>query len=222
MTEATEGRRLVLIAKGARAVLGFIGLLVVGALGNGVWEWFLRDVVLWVANSSLRAVSLVWSGYVDALHRGIGSTLSTDLLVSALAMTFWLLLPWSAVAVAHYVHQVEKGNPYPRPPRLFGHQGLGRARWLTVVAILFVGVAFMAIVQSDYRRRAAIWAERSIEIVAPNITERERLQLRAELRAVGSGLEFYRLYDHLRSLQPAAGLRLPPFEPIGYTSTKRP
>ena len=51
-----------------RSVLAVAAVLVLGALGSGLWELLLKDLFLGLGNVTLSLISLLWGGYVDLLH----------------------------------------------------------------------------------------------------------------------------------------------------------
>ncbi len=66
-----------------------------------------------------------------------------------------------------------------------------------------------------HRISAFSFIDRSIEIVAPYIADKERLELRARFRSVESARQFYLLEDDLRNLAKQHPVRkLPDFTSI--------
>ena len=68
--------------------------------------------------------------------------------------------------------------------------------------------------QTVHSRKAALFIDRSIEIVSPYISDSRRLELRAEFRAIENAKEFYRLQDKLRQIAEEHAIKLPAFESI--------
>lgn len=213
-----------------------------GALGNGVWEWFLRDLLNWLGSGALRLFASVWTGFIDQLYRRVGSDLGHDQFPSLILLLGATLggihLMYSGMghmtrarAVAAAVKRDVMGTPSRTEYEpAFSDETVRLAR--AYRQILKGGVLFIAAglllggvltgIQVAYGRKAALWAEQSIEIVAPNISEQERLQLRAALRSVETGDQFFRLYDRIRQHKPSEGLRLRPFDPVGYRAVGKP
>src|SRR5712691_9111175 len=83
-----------------RVAAAIMGTLLLGALGSGLWELVLRDVLAWAGNITLSLISAVWGGYVDALHRDIGKLYQDSLtwLLFALAVIFLIGAPWLLLA----------------------------------------------------------------------------------------------------------------------------
>jgi hypothetical protein len=101
-------------------------------------------------------------------------------------------------------------------------QNLERSvRRLNIIKRIFIFVAiFSTIIWSEdmfkmiHCTKAAMFIERSIEIVSPYISNQERLKLRAEFRAIEKADAFYRLEDKLRSIAIEQTIKLPEFESI--------
>jgi len=206
-----------------RGSLALAGVLLLGALGNGVWELFLRDLFISAGTLLLGAVSTLWSGYLDVIHRHIGELRTDTLMILPFAAIASLMLV-VPVAVNVYVFMLYKrlksdinkvGQPQRSPPDML--------LWLklmlylaTPATIVLTFMTLLDLAEGGYSRRASIWAERSIEIVAPRISADERLMLRSELRSVQSAVQFYAVYEHLHAIAQQTSVSLPPFSPIGY------
>ncbi len=65
-----------------------------------------------------------------------------------------------------------------------------------------------------YTRDAAIFVDRSIEILAPTIPPEKVLQLRAKYRSVDSAQKFYELHDELQTIAKEKNVTLPKFTVI--------
>jgi hypothetical protein len=219
--DATGGGRRI-AGWALKGLLGLIGALLLNALGNGVWEWFLRDFLNWSGTALLKSGASLMAGYVDTLHQRIGLTLSNDTMAPTLAQSFFAVMPASAFAAWLLLHRAERRTAVDvATPAVSRHarKAALRRRLLLLIAVtvgLMMPATGLMLIEANYTRRAALWAERSIEIVAPAISENERLLLRAQLRAVQSADQFYKLYDRIRALKVPDGLKLPTFEPIGY------
>lgn len=78
---------------------------------------------------------------------------------------------------------------------------------------MFVVYLFL-FVQDSYERRAIVYSQRSLDILAPRVTEQERLSLRAEFRSIERAAAFYAFDAHIHRLADQTGVRLPAFAPV--------
>lgn len=208
-------------------IFGIIGALFLGALGSGLWDLILRDIIVGLGNVTLTLISMVWGGYVDLLHQDIGK-LHGDLLsipVFTLLIVFQLFVPWIiTMGALRYLSQQhknitegKKSKPLSKEELLmqvnFYRKIILRALvpLVVIVTILFPVLAW----QITYTRNAANWGERSIEILLPYVTAEEHNKLRSDLRAIENAEQFYALERQLLDTAAKASIKLPPFTVIG-------
>jgi hypothetical protein len=195
-----------------------------GAAGNAAWEICLRDALTWSGRALLTGIASVWVGYVDILHRNIGA-LAPDALSLPLFVGFLLVMtmgPAYAVfelnSLVKYVEpRLRRRVPPPRREDLLSDVNRTRRR-IRLLYLPLVSACALTIVlggfQTLYSRGAGQWAERSIEIIRPHVTESEHLRLRATLRQATTAADFYSLEDSLHSLASKGGIALPAFASI--------
>jgi hypothetical protein len=170
---------------------------------------------------------MLWSGYLDVIHRHIGE-LRTDVLMILPYSFFATLILFTPIVVNLLLFKLyghlkrlgdlnEDGGQSERRSipeiRAWFKRGLYLVTAATVAMTL---VTLLDMAEGGYSRRASIWAERSVEIVAPNISAEERLVLRSELRSVQTAVQFYAFYEHLHAIAQRSSVSLPAFSPIGY------
>ncbi len=209
-----------------RGSLATVGALFLGALGSGLWDLVLKDVLSRLGNAVLSGISLVWGGYVDVLHGDIGK-LEQDILIlpffTVLSVVV-MFIPW--MMIFQLLRELSKLNdsldrsqqlglrevPVPEWSRRLRTKVLGVLVPLSALTtLLFAVIAW----QTLYTRGASNWAARSIEILAPHIAPQAQLELRSGLRRVDNAEKFYRLYGSLNSIAAQNGIVLPGFTPIG-------
>lgn len=210
-----------------RVVGAILGTLILGALGSGLWELLVRDVIVGLGNITLSLISSVWGGYVDLLHRDIGK-LRSDLLVAPIFIVFMLVL--IAGPLFYVLLFLRRNSRLIKDASEDGddHQPMTREQFLermkairrTIFRQMFpmtIVIAFLYSVlfwQIAYTRNAGVWAERSIEILLPHVSTQEHDKLRSDLRAVEGAQQFYSLEGRLRELAKTASITLPPFTVI--------
>lgn len=164
---------------------GIIGTLLLGALGSGLWELVLRDTFLWMGNITLTFISSIWGGYVDLLHRDIGK-LHRDWLtfpLFAMAMTLLLFGPWLMLIrlLRRITRAKEKIAGKESHEDISPEKALEELRdirkkslRLLIPFAIFSTLSYSILAwQTTYTRNTANWAERSIKIVRPYVTNHE-------------------------------------------------
>lgn len=219
MEEATDGRS----KRGPQKVVLAIALtLLGGALGNGVWEFFLRDLVLAVFSSAAVTGSRLGSAYLDLLHAHIGDDqpLAFSLFASVgLAVGIVLFMPFSIWRVrrsrASRMRATNSTDVSILVVRTL-RSGFGLTLF-TSLALFEMLLAMHLLGAAIYQHKAVLWAQRSIEIVHPELTEHEYLELRAAYRSVEDAPAFYAVYARLQNLAKSRDLVLPKWSPLGLS-----
>ena len=70
------------------------------------------------------------------------------------------------------------------------------------------------LIDASYTVRAAIFLERSIEIVGPGVDHQTLLRLRAAYRSIDNAKKFYALEDEIRAIVRGKDISLPEFKSI--------
>lgn len=214
-----------------KVIVGIISALFLGALGSGLWDLILRDIIVGLGNVTLTLISSVWGGYVDLLHKDIGKLHGDSLSVPVFAVVteFLFLAPWILVMISlRYVSQLRKKiTEYKKSKPLSKDELLMKVAFyrkitlramipLTVLTTILVAVLFW---QITYTRNASNWAERSVEILLPYVTAHEYNKLRSDLRAIENAEQFYALERQLQNTAAKASIKLPPFTVIRKRNT---
>lgn len=220
-----------------RIAWSIAGLILVGALGSGLWDLFLKDAFLELGNLTLTFIVSLWGGYVDVLHRSIGK-LHHDLLIVPLFALFivaGLLIPWAMIwKLLSMISQLreriflrlreESNSQFSLTEKDIPlTEEVQHLRTRTILFLVPFSVSITLLVaimawQLTYTRSASTWAEQSIEILAPYVTQQEHLKLRSDLRRVDNAEKFYFLHGTLRATANRNAVPLPSFMPIGERS----
>lgn len=193
-----------------------------GAIGSGLWERLLRPFTDRCAHAFLSAIARIFHGYVDVLHRNIGQAYPDSLsaLPYFLIQGFIILGPVAIASIVLLInlferHAIRKDDEDEETWKRRGQRRVrGLLSFCILVALLNTAVYGTIALEELYARRACNYIERSIDILAPELTAQELLRLRAEYRAVDSAEAFYALHHHLRALSDAKGTAIPYFDPI--------
>ena len=217
-------------SKTFRAVSVISGTIFLGALGSGLWEKIFRPVSESFTNAILSLFAVLFHGYVDMLHRDIGKAYhdTMSLVPYNVLLTFALLFPVATATYGYLLtrriqHEIAEGEEDEQEDdedlRARLAQRVRRMRQIVLlgaVPLAIVNLVFYSAtaLQDLYTRKACNYVERSIDILAPELSPAEVLKLRAQYRSVGSAAAFYELDTHMRALARAKNITLPEFQPI--------
>ncbi|WP_210545417.1 hypothetical protein [Rhodoferax sp. PAMC 29310] len=214
-------------SKAGRTARTVVTTLFLGALGSGLWEFFLKDAFLAVGNMTLTLISSLWGGYVDYLYRDIGK-LHTDLLqvplFSLIEIIFIAGPLYLTFTLWRDVGTLEKNQSGAKPTAVESletiSQGIGRIRRKILRQLLpfTLSASFIFLLttwQILYTRETSNWSERAIEIISPYISMDDRVRLRSDLRSITNEKSFLLLRTKLLGHAKRAAVDLPKFTPIG-------
>lgn len=211
-----------------KAVTALVGAILLGAIGSGLWDRVLGPFVDFLSRHSVVLISSMFHGYLDSVYADVSRN-PADLLT---------LLPFVALSViaigAPWVGIVVLVRSYARIQRDVENLGNRNEKELTAEGVIkevrakrrsiLVKLIPMAILSTvlysesmfstAYSRKAALFLERSIEIVAPYLNERARLELRAQFRSIETASDFYQLDTRLRVIARENSAKLPKFDPV--------
>lgn len=218
-------------------------VILLGAVGSGVWAGVGEPLFNVIGNAAVRAVSWFSSAYLESMYAEVGkglyerSAFSLHSSISGLFLGFWVIIPFhmysrrksltnKVSAIRIKLKAIEDGIPVPSPheeeaPEQVLAEAERFAQKLTlffwVVAVLSPLAAtfqIAALYKNSYTSDAIVFVERSIEILAPHIEHESILKLRASYRAVSNRSQFVALHEELRSHAKAKNVELPTFSPL--------
>ncbi|MEM9554504.1 MAG: hypothetical protein AAGC60_09605 [Acidobacteriota bacterium] len=212
--------------KNALYKLALAGLTAIflGAVGSGIWDLLLADIVTWLFGALGTAVGKVFGTYFDFLYARVGRGLWGELsLLPFLLLTFGIL----AANVGGFIYFIfltrfrrKMRTGMAKSPvttmsilAFFSH---GFGFWIIISVVIFNTLIYSHdILRTVYRIKAVVWVERSIEILRPHVDHSKFLELRAAYRSIDSAESFYRLHRDLEYVSSEVDVKLPEFEPIG-------
>lgn len=214
-------------------IVGFLGVVFVGAIGSGVWERVLRPIWDAISRGLLTLLARTFHGYVDTLHRGIGTAQQDTFIAAAAFLIIWMfayaqmLAPWIVWRSWRRQRQRSRdeedragASPTEKLARLQAELSKLEGRMPRMMKLLFAmsiaGTLLVAAItlRESYQRKACNYVERSIEILAPHVDAQQVLQLRAEYRNVNSAERFYALQAKLEGLAKQTKTEIPTFSAI--------
>jgi hypothetical protein len=219
--------KALLASKWGKPVLTILGTIFLGALGSGLWDVFLRDLMNLLAFSLLKIVGTVYAGYLDNLHAEIarGCIDRFSSLPYLVVVVFFCSFPWAAISLMRlrlryfekqYVESRQSSEVSTADEVLAYHKNLIR-KFTIILSIfaIFMSTAYVTLAARDfYANNGAIYLDRSIEIVAPYISASDVLRLRAAFRSIKSTDDFHKLDSELKSIAKKTKVELPKFRSL--------
>ena len=193
-----------------------LGTIILGALGSGLWELFFSDLLSWLGLFSLEIASDLIAGFRDTLYEQVsnGAVFSLLKLPAMLTAMIFVMMPTVLlirIVVRHFVYN-KKASEDREPSEIT--EELTRNNLKMSVASILVVVYIFAAFQYLYTANAANFVEKSIDILAPHISEDKRLILQADYRSIKGAESYFAIYSELKHLEKKYSVTLPDFDPI--------
>lgn len=203
-----------------------LSTILVGALGSGLWEILISDLLSWFGLASLEVISYIFSGFRDTLYYKVsdGALVLYMKLPAMLAAIIFVSLPLFSlykfglrdrIFYTHYpttkryvttVKNEDNSKGGFKKPSIINFR-------VSVLGAFVIAYAFLAF-SSLYTARAANFIEKSMDIIAPHISNDKRLNLIATYRSVNDSESYMVMYSELKALEKELQIELPDFTPI--------
>lgn len=188
-------------------------IIFLGAIGSGLWDLFLRDILLNIVSVMISIADYLFVGYADSLYSQIGKGQNNGgflaLLLPTLATLGVIIFPW--LFYLKYFHITSINSSFKN----------------NKLAYLFIFFAITINILYSYRYfntmfnyTAVTYIERSIEIVRPHINETEFIKLRAEYRSIETKKQFSSIYFKIIKIAELNNVKLPNFSPLLIANNK--
>ncbi|ARP40029.1 hypothetical protein K08M4_33520 [Vibrio syngnathi] len=192
------------------------GVIFLGALGSGFWEYFLKDFCIKVLDLTVTAASYLFSGFADSLYSNIGNGVGgfLPIFTPVIIMVMMILFPW---VFTMKLYSVTK-QMNVRTKKVDNDKLLKKIRFFKIATpLLSLLITLMyghMLFESVYQYKTVHYIERTLEIVRPSVTPQEFLLLRSEYRQINSLEKFEDFYFKVSSVAKENSIELPQFSPL--------
>lgn len=208
-----------------KRIYSLLGLLVVGALGSGLYDVFLKDIFYFLGGFFVEIISHFYEGYVDTLYKNVGMKISVLTYVPAIfIVVLIILIPMFALFKLSMIYEkfesrireneaevnVSSKNLLKSIFFRFIVKSKKRVYFFTLIITLPGSILYTDILIREVTSISANnYLDRSIEIVRPFIDEKDFLLLRSEFRQVNSKEKFYNILLKINDIALENEVELP-------------
>jgi hypothetical protein len=217
-------------------------VILLGAVGSGAWTLIGEPLIQIFGRAVVRTISWFSATYLDSIYSEVGKGIydkNSSLLLSVFTgffIAFWTIAPFEIhlrwkkltnkiLSLERKLAAFRNGIASPESNEQTPEQTLADARRIGrklrvffLILVLWAPLSIAWEVSSLYRNiyssSAVIYLERSIEILAPHLSDADLLKLRASYRAINRRDQFIALYSQLVATARANNVELPQFSPI--------
>lgn len=193
-----------------KLLAGLISAVLVAALANGLWDLALKPFLFWLIDSLINIYDNINTGYLDGIIQDSFSQHITPASSAIHTKLQFVTVILFVLLCAHGIKGLtQKINFYEEPS--LKDTNVIKLIFLYVTSIAFTVSVFYKISVNDKIASISNYAYSSIEIVRPNMTEREYLELKSQylqvidkddFEKISKTLESYSDESHVLPLKP--------------------
>lgn len=177
-------------------LISLLGILLLGAIGSGVWDIFLKDLFFNIGGLFVNIMAYLYSGYIDSLYEDVGKMKS--FLVFIPALLFIIIVIFSPFLVPLIVkfrlYSYEEFQSASadnvrknRTTKVFDFLSKSKKRFILFLLIIFIPMSLLytdLLIKEMSAIRARNYLERTTEIIRPYVSEHDYFKLRSEFRQI--------------------------------------
>ena len=215
-------------------VLPVLSVILIGAIGSGVWDLFLKDFIYWLGGILVTITSSFYQGYFDRLYKFVGSQYDQLLYLPSIAIiTLIILTPvffYSFLTIL-----LNKITSFPKDisaniKPLFNklenyivNTATNRTLFFKIVLIIpLILSSFLyadLLLVSTTNRTAIRIVQQRLDIIRPYMSENKYYQLVSDFRMVENRERMQKLITNIDQIALEQKIKLPKIKLYGINST---
>lgn len=201
-----------------KSITSLLGLLLIGAIGSGLWEIFLKDLLYNIGNIFVDGISFFYSDYVNSLYENVGKDGSVFAILPGLVLiTLIIGFPLLVLTFLIFIYRktIKKGdeiNIEVKTPKLISYILKSRKALIAIAILMSIynSITYTNLfIREVTTLRARNYIERTSEIIRPNMTEEEFLKLRSKYRQIDNKEKFENTLSQIISYAERDSIVLP-------------
>jgi hypothetical protein len=189
----------------AKIVLGICGSILLGALGSGFWDLFLRDAFIWVGHGLLTIITLGIGSVRDGFYAEISKGRTDRVGIYLVTFSFVFLgALWGLFMSSLKPYSFVRAQMTSKQERL--------VNWCATASILMLTcLFFFRSLAIGYESSAIDHFEQSFAICLPLMSGKERDEIRSEFSRIQKRDHYVSVLNKLRDKAQQNGMTLPRF-----------
>jgi len=185
-------------------IYSFFSVIFVGAIGSGLWDVFLKDIVFNIGGVFVKIFSSIYSGYFDSLYENVGRQIDILLYLPGIVILACVILsPAYAYSKLSFIFSRFKRSlggdrsKQSKFEKLLIHWALNHGRKFKLLFILPLIIASLAYLNLFIVSSSSMAAVRGVElrlaIIRPYIESQNYYMLMSDFRLVNDRLSLQKL-----------------------------
>jgi hypothetical protein len=194
-----------------------IGVILIGALGSGLWEVFLKNFIYNTGNLFVEIMSHFYRGYIDSLYKYVGKTDSLlqylpSILVLVLIIISPILMYIVFIRAYKMINQDKENEKESIVQKIILFFLVSKRRIFLLVIIFTLPLSLIytdILVKEVTYLNANHYIERTLEIIRPYIEDSEYILMRSEFRQIDNKGKFIKLYSKIKGIALKENITIP-------------
>jgi hypothetical protein len=200
-------------------------VILIGALGSGLWEVILKDAVFYMGGLLVEFISSFYDGYFDYLYKNVGKQI--DMINQIPGITIFVAILFMPIFFIIKINNIIRGlelNPTEITesehtekslitPILRNHRAFVNV--LTIIFLINSMVYTSILIATISTNKAVNVVTRNLEIVRPYISENEYFLLVSRFRLVDNQEKMQTLLDDIEKVSDRNAIKLPEYSLYG-------
>ena len=195
---------------------GVLGVIILGAIGSGVWSeilsptlsWFLDIVIRSLGMASVRFKDVIYKEAAQGFHKSIVLMTYPYMVIVVFFAYIWLV-EWSISIRKLRPGLTTKIISPTKPPTL--RSELLKLHLLSISLLLVFTISWM---RTSYASKVSIKSFNSLDIIAPFIEQKEYLSLKSNFLRIKNAEDYEDFHRKMVELSNKHEIELPLFKPL--------
>ncbi|MCS6134945.1 hypothetical protein G3496_08380 [Shewanella baltica] len=211
-------------------IYSIISVVFIGAIGSGLWDLFLKDLIYYVGEIFVTVMSSIYTGYSDSLFTNVGK--QSDVLMYIPSIFIIVIIIMSPLFVYIKLKRILR-HLRETPSKVINNKVEGflfnliKNKQRFFVGIIIAPLFLMSIIYTDLLVKsvtnisAVNNMERWLTVVRPYIEERDYYKLESEFRMVNSRLSYQLLVNKVENHALKQSVELPELKLYGIETANK-
>jgi hypothetical protein len=215
-------------------VYSIFSVVLIGAIGSGVWDLFLKDLIYYTGGLFVKVMSSMYAGYFDRLFEDVGlqskaliylPSIFIILLLIAAPLFVYIKLKRTLKRINDYSNEVPNEPSESKVTDFLSN--LAKTKQRVFISILMVPFLLLSIMYTDLLIKSvtnvtAIYnMERWLSVIRPYVKDKDYHLLVSEFRMVNSRLGFQLLVNKVESHALEQSVLLPKMQIYGIETANK-
>ena len=185
-------------------IAGTLGVIVLGAIGSGVWQLLGEPIVDSIVKFIVNSMDLFFSTYKDSIYSKASLGFHESSSNSIYTLFLFMI---SFVPIVFLL-----GRALGKKSSSMNYEVVNKRRsFLKIVMVvnivLMVSMTLNVVTSISYVSRVILYVEVSLDRLAPYESSKRLAELKAQFREVSTAEDYYQLYNDIEKLLKSNGLK---------------